>query len=448
MSDYALGTTIYLNFTTRSFSTGVPTVLAGSPVVSVLEENNATPITAGVSVEVSRASVVGLNQVTIVATSGNGYESGKEYEAYISTGTVGGVSVVGECVGHFTIEKASALRPTTTGRTLDVTAGGNAGIDWANVEAPTTTVGLSGTTVKTATDVETDTADIQARIPAALTADGNIKADTLRVGGTLQTAGDVIGDTNDIQTRLPAALTANGNMKSSLLEIIATALTEGAAGRIAAAWQGMWNVASPVATATSVNQTGDSFARIGVAGAGLTNIDLPNQTMDITGNITGNLSGSVGSVTGAVGSVTGAVGSVTGSVGSVVGLTAANLDATISSRAAASTALSTATWTAARAGYLDTLNALAVKKNTALTAFEFVMALSSDHVTGATGKTVTATRSIDGAAFGACANSVTEVANGVYKINLAAADLNGNTITFQFTAASCDTTFVEIITQP
>jgi hypothetical protein len=56
-------------------------------------------------------------------------------------------------------------------------------------------------------------------------------------------------------------------------------------------------------------------AEIGTAGAGLTNIDLPNQTMDITGNITGNLSGSVGSVTGAVGSVTGAVGSVTGNVG-------------------------------------------------------------------------------------------------------------------------------------
>lgn len=68
-------------------------------------------------------------------------------------------------------------------------------------------------------------------------------------------------------------------------------------------------------------------AEIGAAGAGLTEaggtgdhltaIDLPNQTMDITGN----LSGSVGSVTGAVGSVTGAVGSVTGSVGSVVGHT-------------------------------------------------------------------------------------------------------------------------------
>jgi hypothetical protein len=43
------------------------------------------------------------------------------------------------------------------------------------------------------------------------------------------------------------------------------------------------------------------------------------QTFNVTGNITGNLSGTVGSVTGAVGSVTGAVGSVTGSVGSVTG---------------------------------------------------------------------------------------------------------------------------------
>lgn len=32
-------------------------------------------------------------------------------------------------------------------------------------------------------------------------------------------------------------------------------------------------------------ETGDSFARIGAAGAGLTNIDLPNQTMDITGTL-------------------------------------------------------------------------------------------------------------------------------------------------------------------
>lgn len=40
-----------------------------------------------------------------------------------------------------------ALKPTTAGRTLDVTAAGNAGIDWGNVENPTTTLNLSGTTI-------------------------------------------------------------------------------------------------------------------------------------------------------------------------------------------------------------------------------------------------------------------------------------------------------------
>ena len=42
---------------------------------------------------------------------------------------------------------------------------------------------------------------------------------------------------------------------------------------------------------------------------------------NIVGNVTGNLSGSAGSVTGAVGSVTGAVASVTGAVGSITGVT-------------------------------------------------------------------------------------------------------------------------------
>ena len=49
----------------------------------------------------------------------------------------------------------SRLAPTEAGRALDVTAAGNAGIDWGNVQSPTTTLNLSGTTIKTATDVAT-----------------------------------------------------------------------------------------------------------------------------------------------------------------------------------------------------------------------------------------------------------------------------------------------------
>lgn len=90
-------------------------------------------------------------------------------------------------------------------------------------------------------------------------------------------------------------------------------------------------------------------AEIGVAGAGLTNINLPNQTMDIVGNITGNLSGSVGSVTGAVGSVTGLTASDVGAIKAktdsltftVAGKADANITHVISDPVQASSAKST-----------------------------------------------------------------------------------------------------------
>jgi hypothetical protein len=86
-------------------------------------------------------------------------------------------------------------------------------------------------------------------------------------------------------------------------------------------------------------------------------------------------------------------------------------------------------------------------KNVAFSNFEFVMVQSADHVTPATGLTVTAQRSIDGAAFAACANAVSEVGSGTYKIDLAASDLNGNIVTLRFTATGADTRLVTVITQ-
>ena len=120
MRDITLGDTFYHFFTTRAFATGVPTTLGGTPALSVLEENNATPITAGVSVQVDRASVTGLNQATIVATGGNGFETAKSYAIYISTGTVGGTSVVGEVVGEFTIQASAAAVDIANGVTIAV----------------------------------------------------------------------------------------------------------------------------------------------------------------------------------------------------------------------------------------------------------------------------------------------------------------------------------------
>lgn len=90
--------------------------------------------------------------------------------------------------------------PTVSGRSLDVSAGGEAGVDWANVGSPTTVVGLSGTTVKTATDVETDTADIQTQIGAAgagLTAI-NLPDQTMNITGNI--TGNLSGSVGSVTT--------------------------------------------------------------------------------------------------------------------------------------------------------------------------------------------------------------------------------------------------------
>jgi hypothetical protein len=106
LGSFVLGTTLYDYFTTTAAATGAPTVLAGTPVVSVYENDSDTQITAGITLGVDADSVVGLNRLTIVASAANGYEVGKQYFAVITTGTVGGTSAVGYKVSSFDIEKA------------------------------------------------------------------------------------------------------------------------------------------------------------------------------------------------------------------------------------------------------------------------------------------------------------------------------------------------------
>jgi hypothetical protein len=184
IGDFRTGVTIDHKFTTRQFSTGTPFTLAGTPAISVYKDNSTSQSTSGVTLSADFDSVTGLNNVRVDTSSdGTFYAAGSNFQLVITAGTVDSVSVVGEVIGSFSLENRSALMPTTAGRKLDVSAGGEAGVDWANVGSPTTVVGLSGTTVKTATDVETDTQDIQGRLPAALTGAGNIKADALAISG-------------------------------------------------------------------------------------------------------------------------------------------------------------------------------------------------------------------------------------------------------------------------
>lgn len=98
------------------------------------------------------------------------------------------------------------LVPTTAGRKLDVSAGGEAGLDWANVGSPTTVLDLSGTKVKTATDVETGTQDIQSRIPAALVS-GRIDASVGAMAAGTVTAAAIATDAIDADAIADSAVT-------------------------------------------------------------------------------------------------------------------------------------------------------------------------------------------------------------------------------------------------
>jgi hypothetical protein len=134
-------------------------------------------------------------------------------------------------------------RDTTTGRTLDVSAGGEAGLDWANIGSPTTAQNLSGTNI----DVDQIVAGVSGAVGSVAGAVGSV---TGSVGGNVVgSVGSLTGlnpatvhaDLDDIQTRLPASL-VSGRMDSSVGAIAANAITAASINTAALNGKGDWNI--------------------------------------------------------------------------------------------------------------------------------------------------------------------------------------------------------------
>lgn len=170
---------------------------------------------------------------------------------------------------------------------------------------------------------------------------------------------------------------------------------------------GWYNVAL---TGTHTDTLGDLALHITATNADPCDLKLPVE-VDRTG-------ATVSSVTGNVG----------GSVGSIAGVTfptnfsALSIDA--NGRVKAQTG---------------------IRKNTALAGFMFLMTDSTAH-NPKTGASVTGTVSLDGGAFNSLTNAVTEVSGGFYKVNLAAADVNGDVVALRFTASGADDTDISFTT--
>jgi hypothetical protein len=153
-------------------ASGAPTV--AQIVDGVWDEPRADHVTGGTFGQ-GIASVQGNVTGSVASVTGNvagfvGSVAGNV--AGNVTGTIGGFTTAAKAEINTEADAAIAdygpLKPTITGRTLDVSATGEAGIDWANVGTPGATVNLAATTILTATNVEADTSDIQSRLPAAL----------------------------------------------------------------------------------------------------------------------------------------------------------------------------------------------------------------------------------------------------------------------------------------
>ena len=224
--DRTVGETFYLRFTTRAFATGIPTTLSGTPVVSAYEDGSVTQITAGITLGVDHDSVTGLNLLTIVATGANGFETGKDYDLVITTGTVGGVSVVGEVVGQFSLGLSAAF-----------TRIGAAGAGLTNINLPNQTMDITG--------------NLSGSVGSVTGAVGSVTGHTAQTGDTYALANGAAGFVA-IDTVVDSILVDTADMQPKLGSPAADLAADLAAVK--------------VDTAATLVDT----AEIGAAGAGLT----------------------------------------------------------------------------------------------------------------------------------------------------------------------------------
>lgn len=115
LGNIAEDATIRGSFNTRG-SAGAPITLAGTPVLSVYKDAGTTESTAGVTLTVDFDSQTGFHIFTIDTSADAFYATGSNYQIVITTGTVDGTSVVGVCVGSFSIENRYA--PSGSGPTV------------------------------------------------------------------------------------------------------------------------------------------------------------------------------------------------------------------------------------------------------------------------------------------------------------------------------------------
>lgn len=102
LSNQAVGSTLDYSFTSRT-TTGAPTGIVGGAVVCI-KNSSGTTNSSGITFTANFNAITGLNHLTIDLSADTAFYSPRaDIMCYMSAGTVGGTSIVGEIVLQFSI---------------------------------------------------------------------------------------------------------------------------------------------------------------------------------------------------------------------------------------------------------------------------------------------------------------------------------------------------------
>lgn len=166
--------------------------------------------------------------------------------------------------------------PTVAGRTLDISAGGEAGLDWANVGSPTTALALTGTTIAVTQKVDVDTIKTN---PVANAGTVTFPTNATLASTTNITAG-TIATVTTVTNQLTGAQIATAIWQDTTAGDFTTALSVGK------------SIMNGVALGTGLTinaytgntvQTGDNYARLGAPAGASVSADVAAVKVDTAG---------------------------------------------------------------------------------------------------------------------------------------------------------------------
>src|SRR5262245_60139421 len=160
LGDVTLGQTLTWLFNVTDVA-DAPINITGSPNMAAYVNGSTTQITAGLTLTLGHDGVTGLYKAVAVLTSGNGFATASDIDFTLEGAsiTVDGVSCLGKKIGSVSIGNRSS--------------GGGGGSDpWATALPGAYGAGTAGKILgdlpTAVAGVQSDTDDIQARLPAAL----------------------------------------------------------------------------------------------------------------------------------------------------------------------------------------------------------------------------------------------------------------------------------------